>query len=76
MGTFSETVYIDVELSDFDEDEIVEYLEHRGYKVTKDNLQEAAYVDVAWHVNRGELKEALILLEREIPELKGIASLN
>ena len=31
---------------------------------------------VEWHIRRGNLKEALILLERELPTLKGIARLN
>jgi hypothetical protein len=51
-------------------------MECRGYIVTKDAAADACFVDVAWHVQRGDLKEALILLERQIPKLKGIASLN
>lgn len=74
MPTFSQTVYVDVDLEQFDEEDIVEYLQYQGYFVSKE--QEVDYVDVEWHVQRGDLKEALILLERKIPELKGIASLN
>lgn len=76
MGTFSQTVYVDVELDEFDDDEIVDYLESRGYTITKDPIKEVDCDDVAWHVSRGNLKEALILLERQLPELKGIANLN
>lgn len=76
MPTFSQTVYVDVDLEQFDEEDIVEYLEYQGYTVSKDPIKEVDYVDVEWHVQRGDLKEALILLERKIPELKGIASLN
>ena len=76
MATFYRTVDVDVDigLDDFDDDEIIDYLERRGYFVSKE--QEMDYVDVEWHVQRGDLKEALIMLERKIPELKGIASLN
>lgn len=76
MATFYRTVDVDVDLDDFDDDEVVDYLEGRGYTVTKYPIKEVDYVDVEWHVQRGDLKEALILLERKIPELKGIASLN
>ena len=76
MATFYRTVDVDVDidLDDFDEDEIINYLERQGYTVSKE--QEVDFVDVEWHVGRGELKEALILLERKIPKLRGIASLN
>lgn len=74
MATFYRTVDVDVDLDDFDDDEIIDHLERQGYFVSKE--QEVDYVEVEWHVQRGNLKEALILLERKIPKLKGIASLN
>ena len=76
MATFYRTVDVDVDidLDDFDDDEIIDYLERRGHFVSK--KQEVDYTDIKWHIQRGDLKEALILLERKIPELKGIASLN
>ena len=74
MAYFTQTVEVDVDLDDFDDDEIINYLERQGYTVSK--KQEVDFVDVEWHVGRGELKEALILLERKIPKLRGIASLN
>lgn len=74
MATFYRTVDVDINLDDFDYGEIVDYLERHGYTVSKE--QEVDYTDVEWYVQRGNLKEALILLERKIPELKGIASLN
>jgi hypothetical protein len=76
MAYFTQTVEVDVDLDEFDDEEIIDYMECRGYIVTKDAAADACFVDVAWHIQRGELKEALILLERQIPKLKGIASLN
>jgi hypothetical protein len=76
MATFYRNVDVDIDinLDDFDDDEIINYIERQGYIVSKE--QEIDYTDVVWYVQRGDLKEALILLERKIPELKGIASLN
>jgi|LakMenEpi03Aug12_release.lakeMendotaPanAssembly.Ray.scaffolds.fasta_scaffold03894_33 hypothetical protein len=76
MPTFEQTVYVDVDADDFDDDDLIDELERRGYTVTKDPAADACFVDVAWHIERGNLKEALILLERELPELKGISRLN
>jgi hypothetical protein len=78
MATFYRTVDVDVDvdLDEFDDEEIIDYMECRGYIVTKDPAADACFADVAWHIQRGNLKEALILLEREVTELKGIAALN
>lgn len=75
MATFYREVEFDVDASDFDEDDLVDELERRGYTVTKDPAASACFVNVEWHVQRGELKEALILLERQVPDLKGISGL-
>ena len=76
MAYFTQTVEVDVDIDEFDDEEIIDYMECRGYTVTRDPAADACFVDVAWHVQRGDLKEALILLERQVPELKGIAVLN
>lgn len=75
MATFSETVYIDVDLSDFDEDEIVEHMEYKGYTVTKDKFLESDFTEIIRRWETGDKKEALFLLEREFPELYGISKL-
>lgn len=74
MATFTETVYIDVDLSDFDEDEIVEHLEYKGYTVSK-NVKDSDIDSIEQYWNQGNRKEALVLLEREFPELIGISKL-
>lgn len=74
MATFTETVYVDVDLSDFDEDEIIEHLEYKGYTVTK-NPEKTDILAIEEYWNQGNRKEALILLERQFPELIGISKL-
>jgi len=75
MATFTETVYIDIDLSDFDEDEIVEHLEHKGYTVSKNPEEQFDIISIEEYWNQGNRKEAIILLEREFPELIGISKL-
>jgi hypothetical protein len=65
------TVEIDVDLDDFDDGEIIEEMRHRGYQVAK--LPDMFPIEMYW--NQDNKKEALILLEREFPELRGISSL-
>ena len=37
MSSFTVTAEVDVDLDEFDEDDIIEYLQDQGYKVVKDN---------------------------------------
>lgn len=74
MPTIEETVYIDVDATDFDDDELVEELEDRGYTVFK-NLTQQEETDlciVAWLLDLNKTEEALIMLERMLPQLNGI----
>lgn len=71
MATFTETVEIDVNPSDFEDDELIEELESRGYNIEK----EPNLINAAWYWQRGQKKEALILIEREVSELRGISQL-
>lgn len=75
MAYFTQTVEVDVDLDEFDDEEIIDYMECRGYTVTKNPAADASFVDVVWNIERGNLKEALIQLEREVPKLKGISGL-
>lgn len=66
----------DAELDDFDDDDLIEELEDRGYRVVKNgeaNNQEIE--DVMWHFKSGRKLDALILLERIYPELYGLSKL-
>lgn len=76
MPTYSQTVYVDVELEDFDDEDLAEELQSRGYMVSEKNAElEVDIVSIEQYWNRGDKKEALILLERKFPELIGIAKL-
>lgn len=74
MPTYSQTVYVDVDLDDFDDEDLAEELESRGYMVSEKNA-ELDIVSIEQYWNRGDKKEALFLLERKFPELIGIAKL-
>jgi hypothetical protein len=65
------TTEIEVYLSVFDDEELIEELEDRGYYVSAD----ADITAVEHYWNRGEQKEALILLERKFPNLRGLSNL-
>lgn len=71
MAVVTETISIDVDLDDFDDKELIEELRARGYYVGDED--EMFSVEAHWQ--RGDKKEALILLEREYPALFGIAKL-
>lgn len=76
MPTYSKTVYVDVDLDDFDDEDLAEELESRGYMVSEKNAEpELDIVSIEQYWNRGDKKEALVLLERKFPELIGIAKL-
>lgn len=76
MPTYSQTVYVDVDLDDFDDEDLAEELESRGYMVSEKNAEpELDIVSIEQYWNRGDKKEALLLLERKFPELIGIAKL-
>jgi hypothetical protein len=62
---------VDIYLDDFDDGDLIEELADRGYTVDKEEdnyLQEV----IDWY-KRGDVKEALIQLERVEPELFGIS---
>ena len=57
-------------VSEADSNELATELRSRGYDVLEGGLYEAVY---CW--NRGDKKEALHWIEREIPELYGVSRL-
>lgn len=72
MPTLEQTVYVDVDLDDFDDQDLIEELEARGYYVSE---MEHDIIAIEYDWNRGAKKDALILLERKFPELRGISAL-
>ena len=78
MPTFTKETWvevdIDVEADEFNDDELIEELEDRGYTVFK-NLTREEETDlslVAWLLDLNKTEEALIMLERMLPQLDGI----
>lgn len=74
MPTFEQTVYVDVDFTDLDEDDLIEELESRGFYVGKQE-KEPGITEIELDWNRGAKKDALIQLERKFPELIGISNL-
>ena len=72
MPTFEQTVYVDVDLDDFDDEDLCEELESRGFYVS---VEQPEIISIEEYWNQGNRKEALILLERKFPELIGISKL-
>ena len=72
MPTFEQTVYVDVDLDDFDEEDLIKELKSRGFYVGVEGHDTIA-IENTW--NRGDKKEALVLLERKFPELLNISKL-
>jgi|LakMenEpi03Aug12_release.lakeMendotaPanAssembly.Ray.scaffolds.fasta_scaffold1567237_2 hypothetical protein len=68
---FTEHVEIDVDLSEWTDSELIEEVKSRGYNVE----QEPDLIEAEYYWNRGNKKEALILVEREYKWLRGIANL-
>lgn len=66
-------VEVDVDLDDFDDRELIEEVEARGFYVSDGNHNDI--ITIEYHWNRGDKKEALILLERKFPELLNISKL-
>lgn len=77
MGTISK--YVDIDPGDFGDDDLIKELEARGYIVSDDEYDEPNIVDkglmedLIWRYKSGYIEDALIILERMIPELKGIS---
>lgn len=65
------TVEVDIDIADFDDEELIKEMKCRGFNV--DETPTIVGIEEYW--NQGNRKEALILLEREFPELRGISKL-
>lgn len=69
--------YVHVDMYDFDDDDLIVELESRGYVVRgkdEDELEKLPELhDVIWNYKNGRIKEAMIMLERSVPQLYGIS---
>jgi hypothetical protein len=66
-------VEVEVDLDEFDDQELIEEVEARGFYVSDADHNDIIAIEYHW--NRGDKKEALILLERKFSELRGISQL-
>jgi hypothetical protein len=65
------TVEVDIDLDDFDDEDLIKEIKARGYRVSEE--PDISSIEEYW--NQGNRKESLILLERKFPELYGISNL-
>jgi hypothetical protein len=73
MPTVWKEVEFDVDLDDFEDEELIDEIERRKYFVSEKEIDLLKFQDVIDWYKRGNVKEALIQLERIIPELYGIS---
>ena len=69
---------VEVELDMFDDGELIEELEDRGFKVIhKDDINDLddEMEEVVWRFKNGYILDAMLLLERKYPDLYGITKL-
>lgn len=71
MPTYTTEVNIDVDLEDFKDDELIEELVSRDFMILGNDNGHTFQAAVA-ALRQGRKEEGLILLERAIPELKGL----
>ena len=73
MATVWTEVEVNVDLDDFEDDDLIDEIERRKYFVSEKEIDLLKFQDVIDWYKRGNVKEALIQLERIIPELYGIS---
>jgi hypothetical protein len=67
-------VNVDVNLREFDDDELIEELEDRGWDIPdKGDYNPELIKDMIDWFLRGNAKEAMIVLERIYPNMRGIS---
>lgn len=71
MALYTTEVNIDVDLEDFKDDELIEELVSRGFMVLEE-WEGHTFEATLDALRQGRREEGLILLERAIPELKGL----
>lgn len=68
---FTEHVEINIGLDEWEDEELIDEVKARGYTVEEDS----EFTEIIRRWSTGDRKEALFLLERELPELRGISQL-
>jgi hypothetical protein len=68
---------VEVDIGEFDDDDLIDELEHRGYTVLMEDQedQHPEILEMIWRFKHGYIEDAMILLERRFPEMYGISKL-
>jgi hypothetical protein len=70
MATRTVETVVEVDLDDFEDEELVDELEARGYTVVKSaengDQRSAIIDDAAWRLQRGDVEDALHILARTL----------
>jgi hypothetical protein len=83
MPTVSKEFEVDVDLDEFEDDDLIEEMKSRGFHVTDENglscdhpsNTEETIQEMIWRYKNGQIEDAMILLERCFPEMYGIHKL-
>ena len=77
MPTVYQEVAVEVNMEDFGDDDLIEELEERGYKVLCEGQEDEDEViqEMIWRYKTGYIEEAMLLLERRFPGMHGISKL-
>ena len=69
------TKYIELDLFDVDDDELIDEIESRGYMVLLEDQedQHPEIQEAIWRYKNGYIEDAVILLERRFPDLYGLS---
>jgi hypothetical protein len=69
------TKYIDLDLNDVDDDELIAEIESRGYTVLEEDQEDKdpEIQEAIWRFKTGYIEDAVFLLERRFPELYGLS---
>lgn len=75
MPMITKYIDLDLDLDDVDDDDLIEEIESRGYKVLmKDQEDQHPEIQEAiWRYKNGYIEDAMVLLERRFPELYGLS---
>lgn len=65
-------INVDVDISEFDDDDLIEELESRGYHIEDKYTENEDLSYVQWLISSGRKNEALLQLSRLFPQLKGL----
>ena len=68
------STFVEVDLDDFDDDDLITELEQRGYLVSSEETDpDNLLAEMIWRYKNGYIEDAMLLLERRFSEMHGIS---